>query len=151
MDDYFFACSYPLAPGSIVDPGNWGRMIKKYRTDGFGNAWVLFREEVFEEVRKTSFQSKPSRYSSIFLCESEADLREFIQTTSRVFDLIYQVEIVDSAAEIHRGCLSLLNFLPQENISTFRDKAAAYWTGSPINKPEILVESSVRILRALVS
>jgi len=144
---YFFACSYPLALGCVVNPGNWGRIVRKYRTDGFGNAWTLFREEVFEQVRVSEFATKPSRYDGIFLCESRTNLKHFIETNGRVMDLMYEVEIVDSTATIHRGCLSQLGFAHQENLATFTTKAQAYWSANNVVNPEILVTSSIKVVQ----
>jgi hypothetical protein len=47
---YYFACSYPLEIGSVVLPGNWGRIVAMYNTLGFGNPWIQYREDVFERV-----------------------------------------------------------------------------------------------------
>lgn len=149
MSTYYFACSYPLEPGSIVNPGNWGRIVAAYRTDGFGNPWLLFREEIFESVRKNNFPKKPSRYEGIFLCESEQNLSDFLQGNNRVLDLIYEVELADPSATVHRGCLSHLDFAAREDLSTLTRKANDYWNAQQVHVPEILVESSVKILRRI--
>lgn len=151
MTKYYFACSYPLAPGSIVNPGNWGRIIRQYNTGGFGNPWILFREEVFEKVRQSEFPTKPSRYESIFLCETKDTLSQFIQQAKRSLDLAYEVELIDATAPIHRGCLSNLDFAPQENMQSFTLKARSYWGGVNLQRPEIASTSSVRIIAQLQS
>jgi hypothetical protein len=43
-EKYYLACSYPLEVGSVVLPGNWGRIVGMYNTSGFGNAWVQYRD-----------------------------------------------------------------------------------------------------------
>ena len=146
MTTYFFACSYPLEAGSIVRAGNWGRIVRMYRTNGFGNAWILFREEVFECIRKTEYPLKPSRYDGIFLCETKDHLMQFLDVSKRPLDLIYEISLVDDSAPIHRGCLSHLDFSFQENFETFSIKARAYWIGDNIQRPEILTTSGVRII-----
>ena len=148
---YFLACSYPLAPGSVVNPGNWGRIIRKYRTDGFGSPWILFREEIFEHVRQSQFPTKPSRLEGIFLCETKDHLVQFLQEAHRPLDLIYEVELIDEAAAIHRGCLMHLDISLIENMNSFSIKASAYWGGANIQKPEILTISSARIIAQLPS
>lgn len=146
MTTFFFACSYPLEPGAIIRAGNWGRIVRMYRTNGFGNAWILFREEVFEHIRKTEFPSKPSRYDGIFLCETKDQLIQFLDSAIRPLDLIYEVGLVDNSAPVHKGCLSNLDFGLQENFETFTIKARSYWVGENIQKPEILTTSSVQII-----
>ena len=146
MTSYFFACSYPLAPGSVVEPGNWGRIVRMYNTRGFGNPWILFREEVLEQVRATHYPVKPSRLDGIFLCESEEQLRDFLSNSDRPLDLAYEVVLTDESAPLHRGCLAHLDFAHQENLSTFTSKAHEYWAGDNPQQVEILTTSSIRIV-----
>jgi len=146
---YYYACSYPLASGSIINPGNWGRIIQKYNISSFGNPWILFREEVFEKVRQSEFPTKPSRYKSIFLCETKDMLAQFLQLANRSLDLIYEVELLDATAPIHRGCLLNLDFAPQENMQSFTLKARAYWNGANVQRPEIASTSSIKIISQL--
>jgi len=142
---YYFACSYPLEPGSIVLPGNWGRILGMYSTSGFGNAWIQYREDVFEKIRQDEFPDKPSRVTSIFLCDTEQALRDFMQQTGRLIDLPYAVSLVDPEEPIHRGCLSLLQIQQKENLDTFAQKARQYWIGNPVSRPEVVTTSRIRI------
>lgn len=48
-----------LGVGSIIEKGNWGRIIKKY-TDKNANS-VLFREIILEMIRSEHYPDKPSR------------------------------------------------------------------------------------------
>jgi hypothetical protein len=142
---YYLGCSYPLEAGSIVLPGNWGRIVEMYNTTGFGNAWIKFREDVFEKVRRDEYPQKPSRLKSIFLCESQQSLQEFLQQTNRVLDLIYEVTLLDQGEPIHRGCLSLLDFQQREGLESFTAKARGYWSAEAVFRPEIATTSRVRI------
>ena len=142
---YYFACSYPLEEGSIVLPGNWGRIIGMYNTNGFGNAWIKYREDVFEKVRGEKYSEKPNRLESIFLCETKEDLVGFLSSNQRGLDIIYQVELVDEDKPIHRGCLNLLNFNQQESYQSFEGKAIEYWQGENVSASEIVTTSRARI------
>jgi hypothetical protein len=146
MGTYFYACSYPLEAGAVLRPGNWGRIVRKYNTRGFGNTWILFREEVFERIRRDEFPGKPSRFDSIFLCETEDDLRQFLKGTNRHLDLVYSVDLVDEDQPRHRACLTLLDFSAQESMASLEEKARLYWRGDEIRKPELVTTSRIRIL-----
>jgi Protein of unknown function (DUF2441) len=76
---FFHLSSIPLAPGSIIQPGNCGRIIKTYQSpvqnvQTFGNMNVVARELLFEMVRIESFPSKPSRMKAAFCCMTEAQI-----------------------------------------------------------------------------
>ncbi|MBU3902911.1 MAG: DUF2441 domain-containing protein [Gammaproteobacteria bacterium] len=116
-----------------------------YNTNGFGNPWIQYREDVFERVRRDEYPNLPSRLQSIFLCDSIENLREFLRVTNRAFDLTYEVSLVDPAEPVHRGCLSLLDFESKEGIDNFTRKAGLYWSGIGITRPEIVTTSRVRI------
>ena len=61
MQEYYLLCSYILEPGSIVCPGNWGRIVGLNKDNGYAN---YRREEIFDKVRKESFSDKPSTWPS---------------------------------------------------------------------------------------
>lgn len=142
---YFFACSYPLEVGSVILPGNWGRVVGMYTTKGFGNAWIQYREDVFERVRLDEFPNLPSRLKSIFLFESVDLLREFLRITNRFIDIIYEVSLIDVDEPVHRGFPSLLDFQQKEGLDSFTQKARTYWSGTEISSPEIVTTSRVQI------
>jgi len=146
---YYFACSYPLEVGSVVLPGNWGRIISMYNTNGFGNAWVQYREDVFEKVRRKKFPDKPDRLESIFLCETKDDLSGFIAANNRGLDILYEVELLDNNKPIHKGCLQYLDFNQQENYASFESKAIEYWKAENVQSGEIVTTSRVRITASL--
>lgn len=142
---YFFACSYPLEVGSVILPGNWGRIVGMYNTSGFGNAWIQYREDVFERVRLDEYPNLPSRLQSIFLCDSIDVLREFLRVTNRAIDLTYEVSLIDTIEPVHRGCLSHLDFQQKEGLDSFTRKARLYWSGTEVTRSEIVTTSRVRI------
>src|SRR5262245_46478650 len=69
------ASSILLGPGSIILPGNWGRII---RAGGERhNRWP--DEQVLEAVRLARYPKLPSRLDACFACPTEAGLRLFVQ------------------------------------------------------------------------
>ena len=148
LNRFYFCCSYPLDAGSIVKPGNWSRILKKY-TPQNGNPWILVREMIFEKVRVDAYPNKPSRFDSIFLCESESDIKEFISSNQRIMDIPYEVELINESLAKHRACLMLSGIDNHDNYEHIESKARMYWSGNNINKVEIVTTSPVKIIRPL--
>lgn len=144
----YFACSYPLKPSSIVEPGNWGRILRQYTVQA-GNPWLVIRELIYERIRTESFLSKPSRFDSTFLCLSEIDLKQFVQETSRRFDLCYEVRILDPNAPSHLGCTRIQNIENTDSISNIERKAREYWSGANIKLSEHITTSALEIVRRI--
>ncbi len=147
---YFHASPLPLEIGSVILPGNWGRIIRGY-TNGqvdFANMWILFREQTFELVRRTEFPDKPSRLESAFLFLEEDEARQFRINNNRMYDLLYEVEIVDPGEKSHIGDMNLSNLA---NGLQFMDAVEAnarkYWEGMDIACPELITESPIRICK----
>jgi hypothetical protein len=145
--NYYFLCSYPLAPNSIIQPGNWGRILNSYNLLNPNMYWLPLRELMFENIRLKEFPAKPSRFASTFLCESIEDAIAFRNATSRYFDLLYEISLVNPELQKHRGCLSLFDNANQGNLIDLENRARNYWTGTNIQKPELISISPIRILR----
>lgn len=145
---YYYACSYLLEVGSVVKPGNWGRMIKNY-TPRVGNPWILIREMAYEEIREREFPEKPSRFEAIFLFTDIQVMIDFLREDNRQFDIIYEVELVDPSQPTHVGCLNNTMLCNEDNYSSLLDKARAYWAANNIQNPEFVTLSSVRIIKEL--
>jgi len=143
---YYYACSYPLTPGSIVRAGNWGRINKIY-TMPPANPVLLLREVVFENVRLQHFSDRPSRFNSAFLCPNISSFRDFIK--QRQLDLPYEVKLVDPNAKSFETNWSLITNYP--NIIAMEKAAFKYWAPEnvPENVKEVLVESDIKIVNAL--
>lgn len=146
---HFYCGSALLAAGSVIEPGNWGRILQLYTPQAQPNSWLLVRELVYEDVRRIHFGGKPSRLSSTFLCLSEPDIREFRTQYNRVFDLMYEVEFVNQNAPQHSGDWTLLNMANTNTIQVFESQAHLYWQGNNIVKQEVVTQSPIRVLRRL--
>jgi hypothetical protein len=64
-----------LAAGSVIEPGNWGRILKRYQNphaqqQTMGNGWLMARELVYEIARLNFAPEAPSRFQSCFAVES---------------------------------------------------------------------------------
>lgn len=148
LNKYYFCCSLTLEVGSVVNPGNWGRMMMNY-TPASSSPWVLVRELAYEKVREEEFPDKPSRLECIYLCNTEQELRTFMDQNGRIFDIGYEVELVDAALPSHIGCLENPNIGDHDNYPQFKNRAKEYWHGGNVITPEFITLSPIKVVRKL--
>lgn len=150
MIKYYHLSPLLLEVGSIIKPGNWGRIISSY-TMQRGEPWFIAREFIFETIRSTEFPELPSRLSSSFVFENLDDAnkhkKEFTQWNS-----LYEVEIVSPKLRRHRAGFNHISFPNNdvEFVPVTVNSAKYYWKGEDIKTPEIITHSPLRIL-SLVS
>ena len=144
---YFFCCSMLLAPGSVVEPGNWGRIIKLYKPSMNANAWALARELIFERVRLQNYAEKPSRFDALFLCFTELDLQEFRSMNSRPIDISYEVKLVDPEAASHTADWSTATTEQTDDFAAVERRAHTYWQAQNIRQRELVTLSPIKVVR----
>lgn len=153
---FYFLSSLSLAPGSIVQPGNWGRIIEKYETPSanrqtFGSLNLIARELMFEMVRAETYPDKPSRLLAAFCCPSLADMQQYRPKADPYgFQIVYEVDLVDPAKQTHFAPLAMIDFA--ENtffLMETRARADRYWSGHP-DGPREIVTLSPLLIRAVV-
>jgi hypothetical protein len=96
--DYFHLSSVPLSAGSIINAGNWGRII-------MAASWqhnYALREMALEQSRIGRFSHLPSRLncSFVFLSRDEA-LRFKQQIPGFSFHILYRVSLTETDANSH--------------------------------------------------
>lgn len=144
MPTYFHVAPLILAPGSIIEPGNWGRVL--------GLTAVLsqqiYRETVLEAVRQELFPDKPSRLKSFFALESLADAIAY-RNQNGPTNLIYEVEIesAKSGGNMHRGNYDRVQDFNAPVMQSMKQCAVLYWTETPTEKIEIVIELPATIVR----
>ena len=133
---------YHLAPlrlgaGSVIEPGNFGRLLSRYMPSekrAFGNAWMLSRELIFEQVRPRDL---PSRLSCCFALPTLRNVECYRTLVDPNFQqVLHEVAIVDESLGQHRGARSFVTM--QDDVvflETTQSKAAKYWAGDP-GEPE---------------
>ncbi len=96
IDQLFHLCPVRLAIGSVILPGNWGRVIRR---SGWGHTRAL-PEIALELVRQAKSPTLPSRLDCAFafLTISEARLFWAEQRGRSPFDVLYRVSLADLAA-----------------------------------------------------
>jgi len=119
---YFHLSGSWLERGSIILPGNWGRVVAFYQ---WRHVQAL-REMALEAARIARYPHRPSRLKSAFVFITEEEAREF---RARIQDfsshLLYRVALVDPDA---------LSFVTDTRLcgpqGTLRpDWADIYWIG----------------------
>lgn len=150
MNNHFFHLSpILLESGSVIKPGNFGRVIDTYRPNNLGPLAV--RELIFEIARLKNFPQKPSRFNSIFLFPT----LQHAKTQLIRFDissLIYEVELTETDANSFHGNMGLVHEgFPNEHMAAIPylyNLAAQYWVGLTAIQPEseFLSSSPIRIL-----
>ena len=145
---FFYTSSLPIVPGDVLEPGNWAKNINAYKNPGVVDLRKLLIEQTFELVRVRHFPGKPSRFRSIFLFESIDLAVRFRNEYKRPKDTVYEVSIMDATKPLHKGTMKAydtpkkhLPFLP-----TLERLAFIYWEGKELKFPEIVVESSIKVI-----
>ena len=141
-----------LPPGSVVQPGGWGRRVLEQRDRH--PSWK--REIILEAVRLLNFHEKPSRLNATFSCELIETIRCYHSQHCRQ-DFIYEVELIDPAASQHKGDFNAVEPMPRR-AETFDQIALKYWLYSlktnvaewpGVECSEIVSASPLRILKRL--
>ena len=145
MKDILYHCAQIiLGPGSIILPGNWGRIKQQFEENGA----TIAREVIIENIRIKEFLSKPSRFDGVFACPT-IDSAKLYRDKHAPTNLIYEIEILDPTAARHDGdyetCIK--GFV---GINSMQQNARTYWNGTNNNNaPEILTLSPIKIIRQL--
>jgi hypothetical protein len=148
----FFHCnSTPLANGSIIQSGNWGRIILAV---GWGHNQA-FREAVFEHVRVIDFPTRPSRLNCSFFFDSEAEAIGYLRADGARSMLMipYEVELLSPEAPRHAAdWRAATNAIGPVSL----DWVYGYWRGEmrePVAEGvmgrEVIARTDMRIVRRL--
>jgi hypothetical protein len=150
---WFHSCPILLGPGSLILPGNYGRVIEARGTDH--PHWK--REALLEEIRAAEFREKPSRLSATFSCptlESACAYRHAMALKGGFqFQRIYKVEKFVPDAPEHCADFNTVELLPRRN-DTCEDAARLYWRSAlwtnvleypGIRLAEIVTSSPLRV------
>lgn len=148
MKLYHF-CPVPLQVGSVILPGNWGRIIDQYLMPTNCNALVV-RELLLENARLRICPDKPSRFNAVFCCVGEDSMNLLRQ--QRPLDICYRVEVCDESLPKFVGSWAHVG-APEGNstpMCVWGEIADNYWKADWHTKApqtlEMLSASSLKIL-----
>jgi hypothetical protein len=147
-----------LSPGSVILPGNYGRIIT-----AVGLSHPLWaRENILESVRQAHYPAKPSRLNACFACPTEQIARSYrtlmaAKNASSAWQILYEVEKTDDRAADHRADFNAVQPLPRRP-EDMTQIAHLYWSSSlwttvaehpGLRCEGIVTNSSLRILRQI--
>ena len=141
---YYWRGALWLAPGEIIQPGNWGKVIF-----AFGARHPRFYAEyLFERIRQAEFAAQPSRMRAAFAFRDEAVARAFDNAGA---PLLYRVQ---SGVDGHTATLDMHwidSIVGAHTFDEAEDFARRYWAGeqSVQQKWEILSESGFMVIDQL--
>ncbi|ODP31554.1 hypothetical protein [Pandoraea sp. ISTKB] len=154
-ENFFHLCSTKLGVGSLIEPGNYGRIMRLYMADAnVGSAWKVAAEQTLELERIKHFGAKPSRFESSFAFLSRSDALAQRGALGGNVCMLYEVELENPEAPRHIGIFDLVSaayrahpeqpFLPR-----VEETARQYWSGQGEGTRELLTTSRLRIVSAL--
>jgi hypothetical protein len=158
MTAYFHFSQQALGPGSIIAPGNFGRLLRRYphrpavpNGTVFGSPWIIARELALELVRVERFPDRPSRMACSFALEDEGAAERYrLKNDPNRLQVLHRVEITDPSLPIHLGALNFIAFPAEDTfIDGARLLAECYWRGEGEGDREVITASPLRVIDRL--
>jgi hypothetical protein len=148
MRSWFHLAPNLLAPGSIIEPGNFGRVIALV-----GTGHPLYRREMaYEAIRASDFNDRPSRLACLFAFPTQQEAEMCCaQISGYATSVLYEVESSEENPHLADATYALQHYAqPVFDPRLIR----CYWQGwkpSPDPKAvvlrEILLRSPVKVVR----
>jgi hypothetical protein len=142
----FHATTCLLEAGSVIRPGNWGRIVRLV-----GPAHTEWqREESLERVRAAEFSKLPSRFDCAFVVDDLEEVQYYQSRFARL-SVIYEVELIDHTASTH-----VADWKGTGPYDDTLEWTRRYWRGDVMPHPEThlqlrerLTLSSLRVVRMI--
>jgi hypothetical protein len=143
-------------PGDLIEPGNFGRLLRNHAAlVAFGRVVVtemLCREMLWERMRLVEFKHLPSRLDCVLPERTDADAygRENNKDGRQI---LHEVEPIDPKSPTHAAWISRCTMTSGGSfLEQMEPKGHAYWSGQPGDPTqgrELLVKGKIRILRRI--
>ncbi|MNJ28716.1 hypothetical protein D3C77_232620 [compost metagenome] len=140
----YHAAPMILSEGSVIQPGNWGRMLSMYNEANH----VFFREYVLEETRASLFPTKPSRLDALFAVPTLEGAWAYRQANCP-FNLIYELDVDVEEHQIHVGSYSMQLPPGPDLASRVKNLALNYWAIAPTSEVELVIPYAGRVMRVI--
>lgn len=124
----FHVAPIPLGVGSVIEPGNWGRLMRFNDQQSF----VVQREKILEEVRAAHYPNKPSRMNCVFCLMFSSDAAAY-RDEFGPRNIIYEVDATRDSASVHIAPIALV---PSEEVSDLAQAAHNYWSFSLVDQAQ---------------
>ena len=119
--NFFHLTGATLDPGSVIRPGNWGRVVQLF---GWKHTSAL-REMALEAARLAHFPDRPSRLACAFVCLNEVEGRAYQHTNNLMGHVLHEVVLVHESMAPFVTSWGLVS--PSGNLRS--NWADAYWDG----------------------
>jgi hypothetical protein len=153
LTTYFHLCGVQLAANSVIERGNYGRMIASYGhfNNTVDQAWRVAVEQTFELCRTEIAPAAPSRLKSAFVFFTSEDAIAQRERLGGLGAILYEVELTEDECLKHVGIFDLITNAYVPNGAPFLPKTEAlahsYWRGDASGTREVLVASDLKIIR----
>src|ERR1700687_1860221 len=143
---YFHCSGTSLAIGAIINPGNWGRVLRLYEAQpNIGLPTNVFREALMEQARLIYAPTKVSRLEAVYALPSLEEAIAF-RNQYQPTNIIYQVEPTDpSATPTAADYAFAVAPYPSKYFNAMFEYARRYWT-DPAQQIELLFSCPMRII-----
>ncbi|WP_234192375.1 hypothetical protein [Pseudacidovorax sp. NFM-22] len=152
MTTWFHFAATRLGAGSIIEPGNYGRLLRCYQHSNDPQGWKVATELLFEAERQRFNQALPSRLNACFAFPTKEAANAGRAGLGGAMVLLHEVEPVDADALSHVGDFNLLTICYSPQAGSFWQRvegaAKSYWARSgPVLIPEVVTGSALRVIR----
>lgn len=158
---YFHFQPNELASGAVIEPGNFGRLLRTHEAlpdFNLGRVFVtalLCREMLWESMRLERWPKLPSRQKCVFIFPTREDADAYAVENNRDGrQILHEVELVDPNCAQHTGFIS---HCTTQSGGSFLDqmipKGEAYWNGvegDAAKGREMLIAGTVKVIRKAI-
>ena len=142
----FHVAPTALRTGSVIEPGNWGRILALYRYNPSNNGWMMARELAFEMERLRTAPKAPSRTEACFALPSLDEAQRY-RFANAPLNVILEVELSEPDAACHYGFLQQFEGMhDQLFIASVKQRAEDYWNGIGEGDREVVTASGLRVV-----
>lgn len=150
----FHCAPIKLGAGSIIEPGNWGRL---HNFHNWANPQCVardFAELALDYARKTINPELPSRLNCVFCFDDQNYARNYMAQCAPM-SVLHQVEPVErdglfpSQFRANYNLIWVYEKNEQPPLKALETNIQRYWQGNPDTDVEVLVGGAVRVLQPL--
>jgi Protein of unknown function (DUF2441) len=146
MPTYFHCAPIQLAPGAIIECGNWGRILRLYESANNQVPIQALNEMVLEALRLSIAPEKPSRLNCLFVLPNLEEARKYKKRHCPT-NLIYSVEPIEPSYIAHLGDYeAVIQAHTGRYFDAALDRFRQYWLSSSPTFPEVLLSCSARVI-----
>jgi hypothetical protein len=149
VTEFFHCAPIPLRAGSVIEPGNWGRILRSSYLTGQndGTTKIIF-ELAYEAMRLAVKPQAPSRLDCLFGCPTYEGAQAY-KSAHGPASIIYRVSMLDDGSPTHLTSWSLWGLGNGTNLQQSEERIRSYWLGNPTENIEILVGGAVSVIERL--